>query len=338
MFRKTLSLALVLTVLVASLVIVPAAHADTYHSAKTTLFGAPSEKLNNINLAVAALDGVYVPYGGAFSFNDIVGPRSKAAGYVGAINGRGAQVLGGGVSQVATTLYLTLMEIPGYIQFGEIATYGDCFTDNYVDDGDLAVITDYNAGYDLSFTNYAGNLFIEMWCSGTNLYCSITVSDSSSSSSGWFDKSKATLIATASIYCGDEASLLHNVKLAASSLDDTTLSSGNVFSFNDVVGPRSKEYGYKAATNGRGVKVVGGGVAQVASVVWLAVKGRSDIAIIEKTTYGDRYNQAYVANSSDAIVTDYNAGTDFSFRYTGTGSITIYTSLTDGILTCNIYK
>ena len=337
MFRKAIALVLVLTVLMASLVIVPAAHADSYYSARTTIEGAPASKLNNIDLALAQIDGVSVPYGATFSFNDIVGPRTKAAGYVGAINGRGAQVLGGGVSQVATTLYLTLLEIPGYIEFGEIATYGKKFTDNYVKDGDLAIITDYNAGYDLSFTNYAGNMYIEMWTSGKNLYCSITVSGSGSG--GWFPpETKTTLIASASIYCGSEAALLSNVDLAASSVNDTTLSSGDLFSFNDIVGPRSKAYGYESATNGRGVKVVGGGVAQVASLLWLAIKGRSDFAIVEKSTYGERYNQSYVANSSDAIVTDYNAGTDFSFRYTGSGSVTIYTTLSGSILTCEIYK
>ena len=93
-----------------------------------------------------------------------------------------------------------------------------------------------------------------------------------------------------------------------------------------------------AATNGRGVKVVGGGVAQVASVIWLAVKDMDDISIMEKSTYGKRYTENYVSSSSDAILTDYNAGTDFSFRYTGKESITIYTWLEGKTLNCEIME
>ena len=105
-----------------------------------------------------------------------------------------------------------------------------------------------------------------------------------------------------------------------------------------VVGPRTQSYGYESATNGRGVRVTGGGVAQVASVVWLAVKDVSDISIVEKSTYGKNYNQDYVASSSDAILTDYKAGTDFSFRYNGSGSITLYTYVDGNMLYCDIYR
>jgi len=84
--------------------------------------------------------------------------------------------------------------------------------------------------------------------------------------------------------------------------------------------------------------VTGGGVAQVASVIWLAVRDMTDVAVIEKTTYGKKYNQSYVQNSADAIVTDYAAGTDFSFRYTGQGYITLYTYVQDGMLVCDILR
>jgi vancomycin resistance protein YoaR len=343
MFKKTLSLTLVLTLLLTSLVFVPGASAVQYVNSRTTLVGSSASKLNNIDLAVQAINGVYVPYGATFSFNETVGPRNSANGYRPAMNGRGAEVTGGGVAQVAATLYLALMDVPGRIQFGEIYTYGSQFVDNYVDNGDLAVITDYNAGTDLSFTNLADDMTIEMWENGSFLYCSITVGKAASTDN-WFDSwwttpaPKRTLVASASIYCGKETNLLHNVRLASACVDDITLSTGDTFSFNTVVGPRSKDYGYKPATNGRGAEVTGGGVAQVASVIWLAVKNMSDIWVLEKSTYGERYNQNYVASSADAIVTDYGAGTDFSFRYTGYGSITIYTSLTNGTLTCEIYR
>jgi vancomycin resistance protein YoaR len=136
---------------------------------------------------------------------------------------------------------------------------------------------------------------------------------------------------------GDEK-LRSNILLAAGSINDTVLISGDEFSFNDSVGPRREKYGYQSAVNGRGVKVTGGGVAQVASVVWLAVKDLDEIAILQKSTYGARYNQDYVASSNDAILTDHAEGTDFSFRYTGEGSITISTYVADDMLCCDIYR
>ena len=126
--------------------------------------------------------------------------------------------------------------------------------------------------------------------------------------------------------------------MAADSITDTTLGKGGIFSFNDIVGPRSKKYGYRRAVNGRGAKVTGGGVAQVASALWLAVKDMDGIAIVEKSTYGESYNQRYVENSRDAILTDYASGRDFSFRYTGQGSVTIYTYVSDGWICCDVYQ
>ena len=127
------------------------------------------------------------------------------------------------------------------------------------------------------------------------------------------------------------------------------LDSGDTFSFNDVVGPRTKKYGYRRAVNGRGARVLGGGVAQVASALWLAVKDMDDVAVLEKSTYGKRYNiekstygkhynQRYVSDAADAILTDYASGRDFRFRYTGDSSLTIYAYVDDGWLYCEVYE
>ncbi len=54
-------------------------------------------------------------YGDVFSFNDIVGDRTSARGYKTAVNGRGVKAMGGGVAQVATTLYLALQKLTASI-------------------------------------------------------------------------------------------------------------------------------------------------------------------------------------------------------------------------------
>lgn len=344
MLRKVVAVLLALCLLAAG---ISCALAAQSYSARTTLAWAGTAKRNNISLAVEALNGTSVPYGGRFSFNETVGPRTEGRGYESAPNGRGAWVTGGGVAQAASTLYLALLQVPGVL-LDPVKTYGSRFTDHYVDDPEEAVVTDYDAGIDLSFTNRGEALTISMWMDDSYVYCDIAVgADASPTAGGWFTAPTfgpvgtvapaRRLIAASCIDCGGEANVVHNVTLAAGSISDTALFSGDTFSFNEIVGPREKEYGYKSATNGRGVRVTGGGVAQVASALWLAIKDRADFAILEKSTYGKKYNQSYVASSADAILTDYSSGRDFSFRYTGSGSVTIYTYVTDGWLYCDIY-
>ena len=344
MLKRIITLTLALALMFAM-----AASAET-RSAQTPLGGAGSAKLNNITLAVEAINGTTIPYGGRFSFNETVGPRTTGRGFQTAPNGRGAMVTGGGVAQAASTLYLALLAAGDDVKLDPVKTYGSRFADHYVDDDDHAVVTDYDAGIDLSFTCRAESLTISMWMDDRNVYCSLTTdgADDSGNASGWFaDAPFAPVgtvvpsrrrIAIVSLDCGGDEDVLHNVQLAADSISDTSLATGDTFSFNDIVGPREKKYGYVRALNGRGAVVTGGGVAQVASALWLAIKDSGDFAIVEKSTYGSKYNQDYVASSADAIVTDYEAGRDFAFRYTGFGSVTVYTYVTDGQLYCEIYE
>lgn len=319
--------------------------APTAPTAPTTTFFAytlvdedASPKLENIQRAAWSINRTTISWGETFSFNGIVGPRTGEYGYKAALNGRGARVYGGGVAQTAATLYLALLQLPAdSVEFESLEFYGKSYSDDYVASGDQAVLVDYNNDIDFAFTNYAAKeMTIEMWISEGYLCCSVSLGGDNS----WHHPGlpQANRIASAQIYCGSDANLLSNVALAAGSIYDTTLSGGDVFSFNETVGPRTKEWGYVSAINGRGAKVVGGGVAQVASALWLCVKELDDFAVTAKSTYGQNYNQSYVDNSADAIVTDYKAGTDFAFRYTGEGCVTIYTWLDGSVLCCEIYR
>lgn len=355
MLRKLLSLALA-----AALLLAAPALASEYYSARTPLNRPGDAKLNNIRLAAEAIDGAVIPGGGGFSFNETVGPRVKRRGYMTAPNGRGALVTGGGVAQAASTLYLALLELGDAVEIDPVRTYGSLYVDRYVDDPDQAIVTDYDADIDLSFTNLGEDMTVDMWVGDDYLYCSITVGDRSDAWSFaaapaegdagdfapvqevWFTGQRSgaarDLLGSSGLDCGGDSSVLTNVELAAGCVNDTTLTDRDIFSFNDIVGPRDSKYGYVKAVNGRGAEVVGGGVAQVASAVWLAVKDMEDISVIEKSTYGSKYNQDYVDSSADAILTDYSAGLDFSFRYTGEDSITIYTYVSGGWLYCDVYS
>lgn len=356
--KRRIAILLILT-LVTTLLAVPAGLAESRYTASTPLTDASSNNIKNIVRAAAAINGTRVESGEGFSFNEIVGPRTKAQGYVSAENARGVSVTGGGVAQVATTLYLALMRLGDLVTYTDLHTYGSRFQDTYVADGNMAVITDYSGGTDFAFVNHTNAMTIEMWASTSALNCVITVENSVNNN--WFNAPVAPVATvtavptataaptlpttpggpaartyTASIPFEGSSGTRENIRLAANSVNGTQLGTGQVFSFNDVVGARTKKRGYGSGLNGRGVKVTGGGVAQVASVIWLAVKQMGDVSIIEKSTYGSRYNQDYVESSADAIVTDYKSKKNFSFRYNGPGTITIYTTIANGILRCDV--
>lgn len=65
-------------------------------------------RVANIRLAARTLNGTYVPPGGTFSLNDVLGKRTPEKGYQkgGVIqNGRLSENYGGGISQVSTTVF-----------------------------------------------------------------------------------------------------------------------------------------------------------------------------------------------------------------------------------------
>ena len=70
-----------------------------------------------------------------------------------------------------------------------------------------------------------------------------------------------------------ETARADNIALAAGAIDGTLLAPGDVFSFNEVVGPRTFERGYQDApviVDGKFVPDVGGGVCQVSSTLHVA--------------------------------------------------------------------
>ncbi len=305
----------------------------------TSVSTASTAQLTNITLAANALDGWTVSYGQRFSFNAVVGMRTKERGYVDAVNGRGANVRGGGVSQVATTLLLAIRNT-SYFSVEDYMVYGDRFTGGYVSDGNLAVVTEYNSekNHDFAFTSYYdGIVTIEAWISGGQLNIALkgTPTSSGGGSSGG---GSATTIGTGSTRMPSNWSQANNIQLAYSAINGTVLGYGEKFSFNSIVGPRTTGRGLVSAINGRGVEVTGGGVAQVASTIYLATKWLDNITFDKISTYGERYTGTYVTNPNDAIVTDYNAGTDFAFTYYGSYKLKITMYESGGWLYCDVQE
>lgn len=93
-----------------------------------------------------------------------------------------------------------------------------------------------------------------------------------------------------------------NIKLAATKVNGRILYPGKTFSFNDVVGPREKSYGFKEAieiADGEFVPGVGGGICQLSSTLYNAV-------ILANLDIVERYNHSrtlpYVPAGRDATV------------------------------------
>ena len=86
---------------------------DTIASVYSHTDGSDEARLNNIRLALQKIDGIKIMPGETFSFNENVGPTTEKEGYKTAqiYNDRGRYPndevfeLGGGVNQVASTLY-----------------------------------------------------------------------------------------------------------------------------------------------------------------------------------------------------------------------------------------
>lgn len=107
--------------------------------ATTTKFPASGpERRNNLQLAISKLDGHIIYPGETFSYNETVGVRTEEAGFKAApayVNGDTKDEIGGGVCQVASTLYCSSLFAfietverechyfrPSYMQMGTDAT------------------------------------------------------------------------------------------------------------------------------------------------------------------------------------------------------------------------
>jgi len=102
-----------------------------------------------------------------------------------------------------------------------------------------------------------------------------------------------------------------NIRLASQKINGKILAPGETFSFNEVVGPRTVESGYKAAhaySNGEVVDEVGGGVCQVSSTLYNAVL-RADLKVTERVNH--MFTVGYVELGMDATVS--YGGVDFKF-------------------------
>lgn len=125
-----------------------------------------------------------------------------------------------------------------------------------------------------------------------------------------------------------------NLELASGKLDGMILMPGDVFSFNQSVGKRTMEEGYRLApilANGRHDTGVGGGICQVSTTLYNAV-ALSNLEIVDRKNHS--MASTYVSIGRDATVSWPNL--DFKFRNNTDGPIAISRTYVPGKITFRI--
>jgi vancomycin resistance protein YoaR len=145
---------------------------------------------------------------------------------------------------------------------------------------------------------------------------------------------KEILSSYTTTFNSEDANRTDNIKLAALKANGTILYPGKIFSFNEIVGPREKEYGFKEAleiVDGEFVPGVGGGICQVSSTLYNAVL-LANLDIVER--YNHSKPLSYVPLGQDATVA-YDV-LDFKFRNNTDGPLLIMTEVEDNKLVVGI--
>lgn len=127
----------------------------------------------------------------------------------------------------------------------------------------------------------------------------------------------------------------YNINVAADALDNKLIKPGEVFSFNRVVGPRSKETGYREAliiVQDQFAPGIGGGVCQVSSTLYNAVL-LAGLSITERSNHS--LPITYVPFGRDATVS--YGWQDLKFRNNTDGYLYLRTGIKGGGLTVKIF-
>ena len=127
----------------------------------------------------------------------------------------------------------------------------------------------------------------------------------------------------------------HNIQQAASAVDGVVIEPGDIFSFNEIVGPRNPERGYRIAPaymERSLVTSIGGGVCQVSSTIYRAALV-AGLKIIERHPHSRLVTS--VPPGQDATV--WWGGADLKFQNDSGYPITLISRANDRELFCAIF-
>lgn len=142
-------------------------------------------------------------------------------------------------------------------------------------------------------------------------------------------------LAAYSIRYTGNANRTANLKLACEAINGTVLEPGEVFSFNNAVGERTAEKGYKEgiiyADGGASESEVGGGICQIASMIYYCTL-LADLQTVERAPH--MYVVSYVNPGMDATV--YWGALDFKFKNTNSTPVMINTTVENGLVSVSL--
>lgn len=156
---------------------------------------------------------------------------------------------------------------------------------------------------------------------------------SESLTSGWFKDVLGT-------YTGSQNSdenRATNLDLACKALNGVIIYPGEVFSYNETLGERTAEKGYKpgaAYVGNATVNLVGGGICQVSTMLYNCAL-LADLQIVER--WNHTYTVVYTKNQLGVDATVSWGALDFRFRNTTNNPIRIEASASGGTTTVTIY-
>lgn len=126
----------------------------------------------------------------------------------------------------------------------------------------------------------------------------------------------------------------NNLRLACASLDGMILRPGDEFSYNEALGERTREAGYKGApayNGGKTVDELGGGICQVSSTLYYSAL-LADLEITVRQNHS--YISSYIPKGMDATVSW--GGPEFKFRNNTDYPIRIDAKVEDGYVKIQI--
>ena len=126
-----------------------------------------------------------------------------------------------------------------------------------------------------------------------------------------------------------------NLQIACQKINGKVILSGDTFSYNQTLGPRTAAAGYrngKIYSAGEVIDGIGGGICQISSTLYNTVL-MSNLEIVERRNH--QFVTSYVPAGRDATVV-YGA-TDFKFKNTRKYPVRIVASAKSGIATVSIY-
>jgi len=125
-----------------------------------------------------------------------------------------------------------------------------------------------------------------------------------------------------------------NIRLAAKSLKGVVVQPGEVFSYNDTIGPTTKANGYQRAqvfVSGKKSYGYGGGVCQVSSTLFNAAE-KAGMEIVERHKHS--LPVTYVPKGKDAATS--HGSVDFRFKNTKPHPVMIESSVSETSVTLKI--